>query len=97
MNPKYKASWVRALRSGKFRQGRGELYRCGKRCCLGVLCEISGVPRIGHTYGGEIHILSRRLLEEFDLSSDDVDRLVRLNDVGERSFRFIADWIEENL
>ena len=37
--------WVRALRSGKFRRGRGALKRKAKNnryyhCCLGVLCEV---------------------------------------------------------
>lgn len=37
--------WVAALRSGRFLQGRGRLRMPnGKHyCCLGVLCEISGV------------------------------------------------------
>lgn len=35
--------WVKALRSGKYRQGRGVL-RTGNDsyCCLGVLCDIAG-------------------------------------------------------
>lgn len=33
--------WIRALRSGKFKQGQGALCKDGKHCCLGVLCEIN--------------------------------------------------------
>lgn len=44
--------WVAALRSGKYKQGRGYLRReiRGEMeyCCLGVLCDISGV---GEWYG----------------------------------------------
>lgn len=39
--------WVDALRSGKFTQGRGRLYRRETYCCLGVACELAvqaGVP-----------------------------------------------------
>lgn len=38
--------WVKALRSGKYKQGQGKLYRDGNDsyCCLGVLCKISGRP-----------------------------------------------------
>ena len=37
--------WVKALRSGKFKQGRGTLKHYtkngqAKHCCLGVLCEL---------------------------------------------------------
>lgn len=41
MNPKIKAEWVAALRSGKYVQGKGMLRReSGSYCCLGVLCDL---------------------------------------------------------
>jgi len=46
--------WVEALRSGKYNQSKGFLHRTLEDnngfCCLGVLCDISG---LGHwdTYG----------------------------------------------
>lgn len=41
MNTKVKQSWLRALTSGRFKQGRGQLKtENGKYCCLGVLCEL---------------------------------------------------------
>ena len=40
-------AWVEALRSGKFRQTRQQLKsRNGAYCCLGVLCEVAGLPSI---------------------------------------------------
>ena len=44
MDAATKAKWVAALRSGKYKQGTGQLRTeddC--YCCLGVLCDISGV------------------------------------------------------
>lgn len=46
MNAKIKRRWVRALLSGKFKQGKGSLAKVDRRnvlrhCCLGVLCEIA--------------------------------------------------------
>jgi hypothetical protein len=45
------AAWLAALRSGKYKQGRGQLQHSGKYCCLGVLqaatsgrCEFRGLP-----------------------------------------------------
>ena len=35
-----RAEWVRALRSGEFKQGRGALNCDGALCCLGVACEV---------------------------------------------------------
>ena len=40
MNPAAKKVWVKALRSGKFKQGKGKLKRYDETyCCLGVYCE----------------------------------------------------------
>jgi hypothetical protein len=33
--------WVKALRSGDYKQGRGSLKGRGRYCCLGVLCDLS--------------------------------------------------------
>ena len=41
MAPELKAKWVAALRSGKYKQGKGTLYKGGKHCCLGVLHRIA--------------------------------------------------------
>jgi hypothetical protein len=42
-------AWIAALRSGEYPQGRSVLRRDGpwqdKFCCLGVLCEIAGLPK----------------------------------------------------
>lgn len=45
MNPEIKQRWIEALRSGEYRQGKGQLVEPGgekgdKFCCLGVLCDI---------------------------------------------------------
>ncbi len=39
--------WVKALRSGKYKQGQGLLETLdGKNCCLGVLCKVAGIRKI---------------------------------------------------
>lgn len=44
MKEKVMKKWVRALRSGKYKQGEGCLKQTSKKktyhCCLGVLCEL---------------------------------------------------------
>lgn len=45
MNPEVKALWLEALRSGRYRQGRGRLRTTNpdgsnNYCCLGVLCDL---------------------------------------------------------
>ena len=44
MNKQIKNRWVKALRSGKYRQAHGMLYSAGSKgyCCLGVLCAVQG-------------------------------------------------------
>lgn len=42
MDQKIKQQWVEALRSGRYRQGKGSLRAEGAYCCLGVLCDVVG-------------------------------------------------------
>jgi hypothetical protein len=45
MKQELKEKWIAALRSGKYKQGQGLLRSANDRyCCLGVLCEVAGVP-----------------------------------------------------
>ena len=39
---KLQKQWVKALESGKYKQGKNALAYKGKYCCLGVLCEMLG-------------------------------------------------------
>lgn len=116
MNPKYKASWLRALRSGKFQQGQKFLKQLqlgsgqSLHCCLGVLCEISGVPSTYDPqwnyfyYEGKYGTLAAPIAKEMGITDRQLDELVYMNDGlrdyeehGPRTFAQIADWIEENL
>lgn len=38
------AKWVEALRSGEYKQTQGFLEKEGSYCCLGVYCEVTGIP-----------------------------------------------------
>jgi hypothetical protein len=40
MNPQVRDLWVAALRSGDYKQGRGQLRKNDRYCCLGVLCDL---------------------------------------------------------
>jgi hypothetical protein len=40
MKKNIKAAWVKALRSGKYKQGKNALKAEGAYCCLGVLCDL---------------------------------------------------------
>jgi hypothetical protein len=41
MKPEIKQKWVQALKSGKYRQGKGSLKnKLNEYCCLGVLCDL---------------------------------------------------------
>jgi hypothetical protein len=46
INKEHFREWVAALRSGKYEQGGLALGRVDNTfCCLGVACEVAGVPR----------------------------------------------------
>jgi hypothetical protein len=43
LKPEIKTRWVDALRSGKYKQGRGQLHHTLNEntfCCLGILCDV---------------------------------------------------------
>lgn len=94
MDKKMKARWVKALRSGKYRQACGVLRTSpnpeGQRkfCCLAVLCEVGNRPDIDFTSYVNV---------AFDLSDEDSGILVSANDNYEWDFEDIATYIEEML
>jgi hypothetical protein len=102
--------WVDALRSGKYKQGKGYLHsKDDTFCCLGVLCDVAGVPS---TETGEcfVYSLDGGKSRSLAMLSDDIRPLVGLrNPLGGilerseslavlyddgKSFNEIADVIE---
>ena len=103
MNPEVKKMWTEALRSGKYKQGRGYLYSEGKYCCLGVLREIAP-KEMRKSPGVRRGALSRKVMNWAGLSEADPIIMIRgfkkaseANDCLKLSFDEIADLIENNL
>jgi hypothetical protein len=97
---KFKLKWIKALRSGKFKQAKGVLRRGEGYCCLGVACvaaDIKDVPRspvislIGEKFENVPNVIRGGCSTNYV-----VERLVEMNDSGV-SFSEIADWIEKRL
>lgn len=89
MKAKLKAKWVEALRSGKYEQGKYYLSKGGKFCCLGVLCDVRGLPT------GRNNDLYPYPVQDV-LSAHDCAVLTDMNDKG-KSFAEIADYIEQHI
>lgn len=92
--------WVEALRSGDYEQGQSFLRNGNKFCCLGVLCEVAGVPR-EDTEWGSGYRLSADEWEDVDLpprwgglTPRVKQTLMDKNDLYGKSFLEIADHIE---
>lgn len=98
---RFKAKWVKALRSGEYKQGKNGLYNSdGSYCCLGVACKIVGnsneelgligyiEPELIKDYKKVPSILER----EEELAS----KLAKMNDTG-KSFNQIAAYIDRYL
>lgn len=91
MNKKQKmvAKWVKALRSGKYKQTTGRLQDGKGYCCLGVACAIT-IPKSkqektrnklkGLDLSGQIHCpkLLKKIVDEFRYKTD--ADLIQLND-----------------
>ena len=89
-----KKKWIAALKSGDFKQGKGQLRHRDNYCCLGVLCVITGnsknrgmtdiFPKMGE---GTLS------MEFMGLSVKQQDKLATLNDQG-KTFKYIASYIK---
>ena len=93
MDPKIKSDWVKALRSGEYKQTNGIMKDAEGFCCLGVLCAVQGetFERL------PVHVLIiSRVAPQYaaGLDSDQQNRLAVMNDTG-HSFTEIADYIQE--
>jgi hypothetical protein len=90
--------WVKALRSGKYKQARYRLRRDNKYCCLGVACDISKLGKWdGTIYLDSYLYLPRKVQKWLGLRSSGgeyyTNNLTSFND-NNWSFKKIADIIE---
>ena len=103
MDPKIKAEWIAALRSGKYKQGLLRLRSLDdKFCCLGVLadaCLNADWQKAidGYDVDCFTHSPPDSVLDQAGLSPVHAGILMAMNDIQGKTFDEIADWIEENL
>lgn len=94
----YKAKWIRALRSGKYKQAQEILYDPKTRgyCCLGVAKRIFKLKK--YTCKNEVsdEVLSAKSLEQMRLTDKEQRTLASMNDEG-RTFEQIANYIQKHL
>jgi hypothetical protein len=106
--PDFKAKWIAALRSGEYKQGKDKLHHDGRFCCLGVGCVVAGieVSQLGtYCYPSVLARLNPSLLPplfQTTTHSSACWKLATMNDgkgdnITQKSFTQIADWIEQNL
>jgi hypothetical protein len=111
MNKRIKKLWIKALRSGGYRQTQHTLRNGRKNefCCLGVLCEvhnqiIGGRWKSNGDYFDTAGVLPTEVMGWAKLDNDNPvvpygkikETLAGLNDAG-KDFNFIADRIEKYL
>ena len=98
----FKRKWIKALRSGKYRQGRKTLYTKGSHrgrpryCCLGVAGRICGLSNEDMRRKGFVYNCG--VIPDLITGDDGIATVLSgMNDRHEKSFSKIADWIQENL
>lgn len=105
MDQAAKEVWVAALRSRKYRQGRGQLCdKNGRMCCLGVLIDVTQDGEwnldgeiFGYSYDGNPGLPSDSVRRNVGLTDVQAHQLADLNDQEKWNFSKIADHIEANL
>ena len=112
LDPDFKQKWVKALRSGEYKQGNGNLYKSDENCfcCLGVACLIAGESLDALDFE---ELISPELFQNNNIpeylkcdyleKDSPVRKLVDMNDGAnefkdnKQSFEQIADWIDTHL
>lgn len=94
--------WVKALRSGEYKQGRGHLFQYETYCCLGVACHIAGVSEQLMIENNDDILTAAcffdtEIPKQLKSNADFCNLLVRLNDTTRKPFPEIADWLEQNV
>jgi len=95
-----KKKWIKALRSGEYRQGVDKLCFKGEYCCLGVLADITGTLSTKNRFNGDDGILvcesgsQESAVEGLSFFQQRV--LANKNDLG-TDFNKIAGYIEETV
>lgn len=96
MDKKLKQTWVKALRSGKYQQGKETLRTASNEfCCLGVLCDLvypnEWVKKYDHSanylldhndheYDVDLGYSSSPLLMDLGLTHKQQSHLIKMND-----------------
>lgn len=106
MKRELKEKWIKALRSGEYKQAQRRLRTSEGFCCLGVLCDLVDSSKWEDTDPGDYFNYKTEVPHEcylptvirFDagLSNYDESQVANMNDDG-KSFLEIADHIERNL
>lgn len=99
LSKSFKNKWVKALRSGKYKQGMGELYnpKIETYCCLGVAAIICGSGKQKLKAEGILNSTHNVPKELIGLRTGSVpSKLAMYNDNG-KSFKWIASYIERYL
>jgi hypothetical protein len=111
MDKKMKRLWLKALRSGEYKQGKERLVsNDDKFCCLGVLCNVAiehgarlkwqqdrhGVWGAASKVDKQEAFLPYDLGEAVDIEMEMQEHLARMNDHG-KTFATIANYIEKHL
>lgn len=86
MNAEIKQRWVDALKSGKYEQGRLDLRKGDKWCCLGVLCDVVqaeiALP-VTQNSEGTVYLFGER--HRASVLPEEVQRLTGLSATGKLS------------
>src|SRR5690348_18296721 len=88
MNQEIKKKWVKALRSGEYKQGTSLLYNSANEtyCCLGVLCDLyTKETKIEYRKDGEIkEILPNEVIKWAGL--EDNDPMINMGGIDKNYF-----------
>lgn len=99
LDKQQKENWLTALRSGEYKQGKGQLHHPKENtyCCIGVFAVCNGISLNSGGYSMRIDGEEKGYEPLYSQIGAETAVLWRMNDTHKKSFLEIADWIEQNL
>jgi hypothetical protein len=100
------SEWIKALRSGEYKQISGKLGDNNGYCCLGVACEVYRkqfpLELVVRGYGDRVYDgfygeLPPVVREAFGLDNEQMGLCMEMNDNQGKTFSEIADYLEEEM
>lgn len=96
INEELKAKWVEALRSGRYKQGTRFLRKGDAFCCLGVLCDVSGLGEWKKPGPWDEYVVEGDALHSVNYLAESLARTIGIDSGSQKFLAKMNDGLDEH-